>query len=464
MLTTFRLLLACVLFCVAPAMAQEVTPEESGEETPPPATTPAQPAATPPAADDPGRALFQKAADALAKAQSITYRAKTSFTGDLFARTGRIVEADIRQARQPGGMLPGWRMRITGTSTAAGGQPPNQEFDIGWMLVNVEWVDHEQKKVFEKPYQETRRIRNVIVSNPVRLEDMTAYRPFQKEIAGTAFVMEPQQQVDGVPCDVVLVTINQGRSRVRWWFSTIDHLPRRQERPLETRSGTSSTIVDFYEYRLDTNPPSPAMLAGLRVRVPEGYTEDRPAVPPPTPTDRGATPGTTEPVKDNAHETSPISSPTPPAPVGPPMAPAFDLLTPSGEHVTLESLRGRVVLLEFSGSWCVNLHHARPELVPLLDRFKSRPFKAYALSVREKSKDAAITGHADAPESLGLLLNAESTARNFGATAFPAYAVIGPAGEILLAPTPFTPETTMRAAAEAIEPALASLPAEPPAP
>lgn len=465
MLMSIRLFLACALFFAAPVMAQDDNPEESGQEAPPPAT-PAQPAPAPPppAADDPGRALFQKAADALAKAQSIAYRAKTSYTGDLFVRTGRIVEADIRQVRQPGGILPGWRVRIIGTSSGAGGQPPHQEFDIGWMLVNVEWVDHEQKKVFEKPYQETRRVRNVIVSNPVRLEEMTAYRPFQKELAAASYTMEAQEEVRGTLCDVVLITMNQGRIRSRWWFSTTDHLPRKQERPLETRSGTSSSIVEFYDFRIDTNPPSLAMLAGLRVRVPEGYAEDRPPTPTPSGngTPSGTAIGTAEPTKEPAMETSVINPA--PIPAGPPMAPAFDLLTPSGEHVTLESLRGRVVLLEFSGSWCVNLHHARPELAPVLDRFKSRPFKAYALSVREKSKDAAVAGHAGSPESLGLLLNAESTARNFGATALPAYTVIGPTGDILLAPTPFTPETTMRAVAEAIESALSSLPAEPSSP
>lgn len=446
---------------------EDPPPEERGVETAapeaaPPASTPTTESPAPSEAMERGRALFQAAADALAQAQSITYRARSSATGELFVRTGRVVEADIRQARQPGGILPGWRMRVIGTSSGPGGQGASTEFDTAWLTANVEWVDHENKKVIEKPFQEARRARAVMLSTPVRLEDMTAYRPFSKEIAGVSYEFEARQEVRGVLCDVVVVAINNGRTRARWHLSVDDHLPRRVERLIETRSGTASNIVEFSEMRVETSPPTPALLAGLRVPVAEGYAEDRPANAQPAgvPVEPTPVPGPTPGVNDPAVE-KPV---VPVAAAGPVTAPGFDLATPTGERVTLESLRGRVVVLEFGGSWCVNLRHARPELAALLDRFKDQPVRAFAMSVREKNKDAAVSGHAGAPAGLGLLLGAEAVAGAYRAETFPAYAVVGPEGELLAGPSAYVPETTMEDLGRVIDEAVRKIPAPTPSP
>ncbi|GJQ28820.1 MAG: hypothetical protein HBSAPP03_07040 [Phycisphaerae bacterium] len=461
----------CVLAILALAplvRAQDESPEDSGVESPAP--PPAAPPPAAPAPDDPGRVLFQKAAEALARAQYITYRVRSSSTGDLFVRTGRIIEADVRQVRQPGGVLPGWRLRLIGTTTEAGGKPPLTPFDVAWLQANVEWVDHAERKIIEKNFQEARRNRAVLTTTPIRLEDMTSYRPFQKELAAVSYTFEDDAAVGGVPCRVLVVAINQGQIRARWHLAIDDHLPRRVERLIETtRSGLSSSIMEFTDMRVSFDPPTPAMLASVRVAVPEGYAEDRPPVPVPlTDGSGGFSPNLIDlsgnPGKPADATTTPVTPPptTPPAPAGPPKAPPFDLLTPAGEHVTLESLRGQVVVLEFAGSWAVNLRAARPELATLLPQYKDRPVRALALSVRERSKDAAVAHFDGAPAALTLLLNAEKVAESYGVAAFPAYAVVGPAGELLMAPAPFTPDETMRAVTAAVDAALQNLPSPSP--
>ncbi|CAG1001286.1 hypothetical protein PHYC_02904 [Phycisphaerales bacterium] len=460
-----------VAMCAVPALAQEDSPEATGVDGSAPAVTPPPAPALEKPTEDPGKVLFQHAAETLGRAQSIRYHVKSYTTGTLFKRTARTVQADASQCRVPGGILPGWRLRLTGSTTqpGQGGEGPTEEFDIAWLMLNVEWVDHEAKKVIEKPFQESKRVRPYNLSNPARLEDLTSYRPFQKELGATAYTVESQQEQGGVTCDVILVETNQGKNKARWWLGAEDHLPRKIERFIEGPGGTSSSIVEFTDVRVDYTAPSPNALAALRVSVPEGYAEDR--VPQPVPVPGAGTPGGLlgggvgpdggKEVPTIERPAAHIPPPPPPVPAGPPQAPAFDLMTPSGAHVALDSLRGQVVLLEFAGSWSVNLRLSRPELASFLTQHGGKPVQAFTLAVREKSKESAVEGHHPPAPALGLLLNAEQTAVAFGAATFPCYAVVGPNGELLVAPTTYKAEETFHAINDAVEKALAKMPIPP---
>jgi peroxiredoxin len=69
------------------------------------------------------------------------------------------------------------------------------------------------------------------------------------------------------------------------------------------------------------------------------------------------------------------------------LAPAFSLLTPTGETVRLSSLRGRTVLLEFFATWCP---HCQAEAQHLTRLFAALPSTRFAfVSVNADSEDAA---------------------------------------------------------------------------
>ncbi|TVR71471.1 MAG: TlpA family protein disulfide reductase [Marinilabiliales bacterium] len=55
-------------------------------------------------------------------------------------------------------------------------------------------------------------------------------------------------------------------------------------------------------------------------------------------------------------------------------APDIELLTPDGETVTLSSLRGNVVMLDFWASWCGPCRRSNPAKVEAWERFRDKEF------------------------------------------------------------------------------------------
>ena len=75
------------------------------------------------------------------------------------------------------------------------------------------------------------------------------------------------------------------------------------------------------------------------------------------------------------------------------IAPDIDLPDVDGNHVTLYSLRGKYVLVDFWASWCRPCREEIPNLKMIYEKYKNQGFEIYSVSLDDKRESwiAAIT-------------------------------------------------------------------------
>ncbi len=73
------------------------------------------------------------------------------------------------------------------------------------------------------------------------------------------------------------------------------------------------------------------------------------------------------------------------------VAPEISLPTPQGDTVSLSSLRGNYVLLDFWAAWCGPCRHENPYLVRTYDKYSDQGFNIYQVSL-DRTRDAWLNG------------------------------------------------------------------------
>ncbi len=73
------------------------------------------------------------------------------------------------------------------------------------------------------------------------------------------------------------------------------------------------------------------------------------------------------------------------------LAPEINLPNPEGEEIPLSSLRGKVVLVDFWAQWCRPCRMENPNIVEAYDKYKSKGFEVYGVSL-DRSKEKWIQG------------------------------------------------------------------------
>jgi thiol-disulfide isomerase/thioredoxin len=122
-------------------------------------------------------------------------------------------------------------------------------------------------------------------------------------------------------------------------------------------------------------------------------------------------------------------------------APRFDLPARTGT-VSLDSLRGRVVLLDFWASWCEPCKRSFPWMSGLHEQYGAKGLTIVAINL-DKARDAADAFLTEHPVKFLIAFDPTGkTAEAYHVPAMPTSFLIGPTGTILYSHAGFDPKKT----------------------
>jgi len=112
-------------------------------------------------------------------------------------------------------------------------------------------------------------------------------------------------------------------------------------------------------------------------------------------------------------------------------APEFSLPLIGGGMVTLQSLRGETVLVDFWATWCPPCLAEIPELNAVSRELDGSKTRILAVSVDSLTADALAEWLKDRDVRYPVALGDTDLAGRYGADAFPFHVVLGPDGKVL---------------------------------
>lgn len=401
-----------------------------------------------PRPDDP-RVVLESAARALTRAPGFQAEfAIESLASGALAKLDFTGEGRFYWRRGTGPDDPN-ALRVIGTYRRASSAEP-EAVDLLLTPDAVRLIDDERRRLVVR--NPAKPIRESNALDQIATDFLLTDRPFATELTRAELTLEPDQEVAGVPCRVVLATLPKpadGGERpagehdtTRWFIGTTDALPRRVERVNQTLLGNVGSATTIRE--LDTE----AAIASARFEMPapEGYRVDS----------NVAGVESTAAVRPNTG-----TGGTTPQPAARPRrtpAPLFDLTTQGGERVTLDSqmTAERATVLYFFGTWSLACEPYHTRLAGLAEAFEGQPVDFVAVAVRERTPAAAarlftsstsvrvVTDPGEAPDAFRVLV-------------YPTFIVIDPRGGRVADERPArddTPEALMERVRTAVDDAL----------
>jgi peroxiredoxin len=114
----------------------------------------------------------------------------------------------------------------------------------------------------------------------------------------------------------------------------------------------------------------------------------------------------------------------------PGLAPDFSLKTLEGQEITLASLKGKVVLIDFWATWCGPCRESIPHLVDLYKNYRAMGFEVIGVSVDKGEAEMVRRFSKSMDIPYPILIASEEVTRSYAVTALPTTFLIDREGTI----------------------------------
>lgn len=375
------------------------------------AQQPAAAGAAPGASDARAVELLRASAEAVSRAGMMSFEGASYAKGAMEKGTPRR-EARVALMKAEAG---GWKVLAVGTAEGAG---KKQSLHVGYDGATARSIDEGEKTVFEQTTADWGEVRMFFASRGAESLVpwiMASEKPM--EFGARGALIDGTGEADGQACQIVRVSAGGAGdaepSSVRVYIAEADKLPRRIEliagESAKGASGGGARVLELNGLKVG----SAATPAAFTIAAPDGY--------------RVKPVGGKEPEKK---EKPRQQNPRGLLATGS-AAPDFSLKDPKGKAWTLADYKGKVLVIDFWGSWCPPCRAAMPDIQKIHEKYQGKPVAVVGFNYeRQKAADPAKFMK-EKGFDYQLLLGAEKVAPNFKVPGWPTFYVVSPDGRIL---------------------------------
>ncbi|MEO1278834.1 MAG: TlpA disulfide reductase family protein, partial [Planctomycetota bacterium] len=369
--------------------------------------------------DEAARQRLEEARAAIGDLTTLQYTGEVTSAGGLFG-TIQELSSIVWLGREGEGESASWNHRRQGSvvvNDPRSGDTESVEFDVVRVGPNVTYIAHDLRTVYER-FHRAARHRSITVAQTGWISEFVQDVPFERELSLPEVRMTMEiggDTVNGELCDVVEVDMGEQRQVIRWSISQESDLPRRKETRLGTDNTQTYTITNI---AIDQELPENIW----ELERPEGYAFNTTV----RRTPRDATRAQQAQVYPRAR------------PFEVTIAEGPD----KGENVSLSSLEGNVVVLDFWTGWSGTSKDSRGDIQAINEQFADEPVRLVSMTWRERGRvQAGIDAWKDSGGTYSLATGADTVALDYAVSSFPTVFVITKDGRQVFTMNEYNAET-----------------------